>query len=385
MRYDYTTMLDIKFIVENKDIIKLGAKKKHLTVDVDRLVELDAKRRELKPDDAAFADIIKEWRMLMLEVPNIPDMSVPEGESETDNKEVRRWSKNDPEDGEPQKVSFAAKGHRELMTALGMLDAERGAKVSGADASFLKRDGVVMANAVQFYAQQFFIRRGSEPMMTPVLLRREPFFGTGTLPQHEEELYKTQDGEYLATTPEAATMGYHMNELLDKAELPKRYLSFSHGFHRGADDHEALTLQQVVLCEASHQTSVEEHDALTQHIEEFIQSLGIAYRVVVSCGADLGLGQVKKLAIEVWMPSAKQYRKISTVSYFHDFQTRRLNIRYRDEKGVIRFAHSVSAIAFSLVPMIEAVVENFQREDGSILVPEVLRGFLGKDVIEKNN
>lgn len=385
-------MLDIKFIVENKDIIKLGAKKKRMAVDVDRLVELDAKRRELKPDDEAFPDVIKEWRMLMLEIPNIPDMSVPEGDSAADNREVRRWSKNDPEDGEPAKLPFVAKPYLDLMRSLDMIDTERGAKVSNAAGYFLKGDGVVISNALQQYAQHFFTKKGLLAMQPPTMLRREPLFGTGYLPKHEDELYKTQDGDYITSSSEVATMGYHMNEMLDAVDLPKKYMAFSPVYHRAPresvdlwEPQESMMLQQVILCEASHQRSVEWHEDLTQNVEAFLESLDITHRVVVSCGGDLGLGQVKKYAIELWMPSEKRYREIGTSSYFHDFQTRRLNIRYRDDKGVIRFAHSVSAVGFSTMQMLAAVVENMQQEDGTILIPEVLRGFIPQDGTEENN
>jgi seryl-tRNA synthetase len=180
-----------------------------------------------------------------------------------------------------------------------------------------------------------------------------------------------------------------MNEVLDKAELPKKYAAFSHCFKREAGDTHgsqgSFAMEQVVLCEASHQESVQWHEGLMQNTEELIQSLGIPYRVMVNCGGDLGLGQVKKYTIELWVPKEKKYRAVGSASYFHDFQTRRLNIRYRDEKGIVRFAHSLHVTALSTPQLIVSLVENFQCEDGSILVPEVLRGAMNKDVIEKSN
>lgn len=385
-------MLDIKFIVENKDIIKMGAKKKRIAVDVDRLVELDAKRRDLKPDDATFPDVIREWRMLMLDIPNIPDISVPEGDTPADNKEIRRWSQNDPEDGEPAKLSFVAKSYLDIMRSLDMIDTERGAKVSNLAGYFLKNDGVTLSNALQQYAQQFFAKKGFVFMQVPTFARRETLFGTGYLPQYEERLYKTQDGEYIASTPEVPMMGYHMNEVLDATTLSKQYLAYASVYHRAARENvdlwnpqDAETMQQIVLCEASHQRSVEWHEDLTQNFEGLLESLGIAHRVVLSCGGDLGLGQVKKYTIEVWAPSEKCYRAIGTSSYFHDFQTRRLNIRYKDDKGMIRFAHSISATGFSVPQMLAALVENIQQEDSTILVPEVLRSLIPHDGTEEDN
>lgn len=420
-------MLDIKFIRENKDIVILGAKKKHIDVDIEKLLELDDRRKDLQKQidekraeqnnasnaiasakdptekqaliesmaavketmkilDEQLAEILKEWRNLMVRVPNVPDISVPDGESDADNQEVKQW-------GEIPKFKFELKSAVELLEMHGMVDSERGAKVAGFRGYFLKGDGARLAWALERFVQDRFMNRdGFQPMIVPSLVRKEPFIGTGYLPQSEDDLYKTQDGEYLAGTAEVAMMGYYLDEILEKKDLPIKFFAFSPCFRReagshGKDEkgifrvHEFVKYEQVVLCEARHEESVKQHEELTENSELLLQELNLPYHVVVNCGGDIGLGQVKKYDIEAWMPSEKRYRETHSSSYFHDFQTRRLNIRYRDDDGQLKFVHSLNNTALALPRILAHIVENNQNEDGSITVPEVLRGYLGKDVI----
>jgi seryl-tRNA synthetase len=433
-------MLDIRFIRENKELIALGAKKKHIDFDVDALIALDDKRRELltaveakraeqnavsekilaaspsekvtmiadmkelkdslQAQEDELKEILKQWQLLMVSVPNIPDMSVPEGKDDTDNMELRTW-------GDTPKFPFEPKSHIDLMLAHDMVDFDRGTKVAGFRGYFLKNDGVKLQFALWNFVQDFFAKKGATaspeekrvnswtPMVVPSLVRREPFMGTGYLPQSEEDLYKTQDGEYLSGTAEVATMAYYMDEVLDKSQLPIKMLAFSPAFRREAGSHgkdtkglirvhEFYKLEQVVLCEASHAESVKYHEEVTTNAEEIMQALGIPYRIVVNCGGDLGLGQVKKYDIEAWVPAEKKYRETHSASYFHDFQTRRLNIRYKDEDGKMKFVHSLNNTALSGRPMI-ALIENFQQEDGSIKIPDVLVPYMGGQTIIKKN
>jgi seryl-tRNA synthetase len=321
----------------------------------------------------------------MLAVPNIPDMSVPDGDNDADNLEIKKW-------GEPKTFSFTLKSHVDLMTALDIADFERGAKVAGFRGYFLKGDGVLLANAVWQLALKHFSAKGMTPMNVPSLVRREAFLGTGYLPQGEEDLYKTQDGEYLAGTAEVATMAYYMDEMLDANSFPIKFLSFSPCFRREAGAHgkdvrgiirvhEFFKWEQVVLCKAEHDESVRLHEWLNRNTEEFIELLKIPYRTVVNYGGDLGLGQVKKYDIELWVPGENKYREISSASYFHDFQTRRLNIRYRDAEGNMRFPHSLNSTAIPTPRVLVSIVENYQQADGTIKVPEVLSQYVGKNVI----
>ena len=421
-------MLDIKFIRENKDIVIAGAKKKHIDVDIDRLLELDEKRRELQssvdekraeqnkasqgiaiaqnPEEKqkliarmtevketmrlqqeSLEEVMKEWRALMVQVPNVPDISVPEGDSDEDNKEIRTW-------GSIPRFEFEPKAHFELMLQNDMADFERGAKVAGFRGYFLKNDGARLLWALERFVQDRFMNRdGFTPLVAPSLVRRDPFVGTGYLPQSEEDLYKTQDGDYLAGTSEVASMGYYMDEVVEKKELPIKFFAFSPCFRReagshGRDEkgvfriHEFVKYEQIVLCEARHDESVKQHEELTENSEKLLQELNIPYHVVVNCGGDIGLGQVKKYDIEGWMPSEKKYRETHSSSYFHDFQTRRLNIRYRDEDGSLKFVHSLNNTALAMPRILCHIVENNQRADGSISIPEVLREYMGKDAIE---
>ena len=422
-------MLDIKFIRENLEVVKAGAVKKHITVDLDALIVADEKRRSLLGEvetmrakqnevsdlvtkaeasererligemrtlketlqgkEKELEETMKEWQLLMVQVPNIPDLSVPDGDSDADNKEVRVW-------GEKPTFSFTPKSHVELVQDLDMADFERGTKVAGFRGYFLKGDGALLNFAVwQFVIDHFTKKGGFTPMIVPSLVKRVAFLGTGYLPQGEEDLYKTQDGDFLAGTGEVATMAYFMNETVDKKEFPMKFLAFSPCFRREAGSHgkdtkgimrvhEFFKFEQVVLCEASHDESVRIHEEITRNAEEMLQLLNIPYHVVLNCGGDLGLGQVKKYDIEAWVPSEEKYRETHSSSYFHDFQTRRLNIRYRDDKGEMQYAHSLNNTALATPRVLISILENNQQEDGSILIPEVLRAYMGgREKIEK--
>ena len=422
-------MLDIKFIRDNIDLVKEAARKKHITVDLDRLVELDEKRKSMMVDIEAkraeqnaasekitnatqserdvligsmktlkdalakeeekLKPVMQEWHTLMVQVPNVPDITVPDGESDADNQEIRTV-------GDIPQFSFTPKSHVDLMTSLDMLDLERGTKVAGFRGYFLKGMGVRLNMALWHFVYDYFQTHRPEyvPMMVPSLVRKEPFIGTGYLPQSEEDLYKTQDNEYLAGTAEVAMMGYYMDEVLDEAQLPMKFLAFSPCFRREAGSHgkdtkgimrvhEFYKIEQVVLCQASHEESVKFHEELTANVEAMMQALEIPYHVVVNCGADIGLGQVKKYDIESWVPSENKYRETHSASYFHDFQTRRLNIRYKDKEGKMRFVHSLNNTAAATPRLLISLIENNQREDGSIAIPKILQPYMGVEVITR--
>lgn len=420
-------MLDIKFIRENLELVKEGARKKHVDVDLNKLISLDDERKtllktieekraaqndasdiiakgatdkerykliekmkvlkeDLQKEEEKLRSLMTEWQTLMLQVPNIPDVSVPEGEDDTSNKELKTW-------GDKPTFSFTPKSHIELMTALDMVDFERGVKVSGFRGYFLKKDGALLSHAIWNYAQDFFLKKGFEPMIVPSLVRKTNLYGTGHLPNDVEDLYVTQDDDFLSGTAEVATMGYYSDEVVEQERLPIKLLSFSPCFRREAGSHgkdtkglirvhEFYKLEQVVLCEANHEESVKWHEWIQKNTEEFIESLKIPYRTVINCGGDLGQGQVKKYDIELWVPLEETYREISSASYFHDFQTRRFNIRYRDKNGKLQYAHSLNCTAIPTPRILVSLAENYQQENGSVLVPDVLQKYLGKKVIE---
>lgn len=423
-------MLDIKFIRENKDLVAGAAKKKRLEFDVSRLVEIDDRRRELlvsieekrAEQNAASLEIVRasgpeksqilermkflkeglatleeghkavmaEWQNLMLQVPNIPDISVPEGESEADNKEVKKW-------GEIPKFGFEHKDHVAIMTSLGMADFERGSKVHGFRGYYLTGEAVRLCFAIWNFALDFFADKGFSLIMPPTIVRKAYLYGTAHLPGDVEDFYITQDGDVLAGTAEVPLMAMHSEETLSLEELPKKYLGFSPCYRREAGAHgkdtnglirvhEFYKFEQLILCEASHEESVRLHEEINRNTEEFIEALGIPYRTVINCGADLGLGQVKKYDIELWVPKEGKYREISSASYFHDFQTRRLNTRYKDADDKLRYTHSLNSTAIPTPRILVSLVENFQQADGSVRVPEALVPYMnGKTLIKASS
>ena len=273
-----------------------------------------------------------------------------------------------------------------------MVDFERGSKVHGFRGYFLTGDGAMLCFAIWHYAIDFFTKRNFSPVIPPVIVRKQNLYITGHLPGDAEDYYLTQDGDALAGTAEVPIMGMHAEEIFAPGELPKRYLGFSPCFRREAGSyskdvkglirvHEFFKFEQLVLCEASHEVSVKLHEELNRNTEEFIESLNIPYHTVINCTGDLGLGQVKKYDIELWVPKEGKYREISSASYFHDFQTRRANIRYRDESGTMRYAHSLNSTAIPTPRILVSMIENYQEADGRIRIPDVLRPYFGKDYI----
>ncbi len=375
-------MLDIKFIRENQDLVKDAIRKKFVKMNLDDLLALDERRREtlqlvenLRAEQKKISDgmvsadaatrenllaelrplkehvtekeeelkkIMADWRELMLHVPNVPDMTVPEGESDEQNQEVHVW-------GEKPAFDFEPKDH-------------------------------------------FFGKRGFVPVIPPMIVRKQNLYGTGHLPGDVEDYYMTQDGDALVGTSEVPIMGMHADEVLDPKIFPIKYLGFSPCYRREAGSyskdvkglirvHEFYKFEQVVLCEASHETSVRTHEELRRNTEEYIESLSIPYHTVINCGGDLGLGQVKKYDIELWVPKEEKYREIASASYFHDFQTRRFNIRYKDAEGRMQYAHSLNNTAIPTPRILVSLIENCQEADGRVRVPEALRPYFGKDYI----
>ncbi len=419
-------MLDIKFIRENPELIKKAAQKKHINFDVENLLDIDGKRLELlrvveemrarqnaaNDNIVRFQDkkekdkIIKEmkklkeelsekedelkkteekWKELMLQVPNIPDSSVPEGKTDADNAEIRCW-------GEIPEFDFTPKNHIELMENLNLVEFKRGVKVSGFRGYFIKGEAATLSLAVIQFTLEELVKKGFEPFIAPSLVREESFLGTGWLPQGKEEVYKTQDDLYLSGTAEVSMMGLHADEILKEEELPKTYVAFSPCYRREAGSygkdakglyrlHEFMKIEQIILCRADHQESVKWHEEITKNAEEVMKALKIPYRVVINCGGDLGLGQIKKYDIEAWVPSEERYRETHSSSYFHDFQTRRLNIRYKDKNGKIQFVHSLNNTAIATPRILISLLENYQQKDGTVKIPEVLQKYLGKNLI----
>lgn len=404
-------MLDIKFIRENADLVREAARKKHVDFKVEELLTADDERleilaevenlrhqqkeggrerapieelkklkTELQNKEEKLKEVMRTWQRLMLAVPNVPDISVPEGASDADNQELRAW-------GEKPKFNFEPKNHVDLMNVLGWLDLERGTKIAGFRGYVLQRDLVKINFALWQLALDFFSAKDFVPMMVPSLVRKEMLVGSGYLPQGEEDLYKTQDDDYLAGTGEVGALGYFMGDVIDQHKLPLKILAFSPCYRREAGSHgkdtkglvrvhEFFKWELLILCEASHEVSVRLHEELLANSEEFVQLLEIPYHVVTNCGADLGLGQVKKYDIEAWVPSERKYRETHSASYFHDFQSRRLNIKYKDADGKLRFAHTLNNTALPTPRLLVPLIENNQQADGTVKLPTVLEKYL---------
>ena len=405
-------------IRENPDLIRQSILKRHYNFNLEKLLEIDEARRELIKDvetlreaqnkesgnfsaekledlkqlkenlqkkEAEFAKIDKEFRQLMLLVPNIPDPTVPEGKSDENNVEIRKWM-------EPKTFNFKIRDHHALSRELDLVDLERGTKVSGFRGYFLKNEGALLSFALWQFAMECMVQKGFTPFIAPALVKENIFIETGKLPLFREDLYASNDNLFLVPTAEVSMMGYHENEILTEEELPKKYVAFSPSYRReagsyGKDEkgiyrvHEFMKVEQVILCKAEHQESVKWHEELTKYSEEILQALALPYRVVINCAGDLPFGFVKMYDIETWIPSEKRYRESHSSSIVHDFQTRRLKIRYKAPDGKIRFAHSLNNTAIATPRILQSILENYQKEDGSVLIPEVLRKYIGKDVI----
>ena len=418
-------MLDIKFIRENKDLIKEGARKKHIEFDVEELLIVDDKRRalqtsveakkakqnevstkiptateeerqalieemqtvkaEFQKEDDELKEVMKEWHGLMLQVPNIPDMSVPEGAAPEENQVIQVW-------GEQPVFNFEPKNHIDLMLALDMVDFERGTKAHGFRGYFLKGEGAELSWAVWNYGREFFSKKNFTPFIAPAVIKKEFFYGTGHLPKEADDLFRTQDEDYLSGTAEVPMMAYHAEEILKEAELPKRYFAFSPCYRREAGSHskdtkglirvhEFFKLEQLILCKADHSESEKFFEEINRNYEEFIESLNLPYHRLLICGGDLSASKVKQYDTEIWFPSQRAYREGSSAAYFHDFQTRRFNIRYDDGEKK-RYAHSLNCTAVATPRILAAIVENYQNEDGSITIPAALRPYMGgKEII----
>lgn len=421
-------MLDIKFIRENSELIKEAARKKHIDFNVHKLLEIDGKRKELlielenlkatqnkasdyiagikeeakrisaiedmrsikeqiSKKEADYLKINEEWQNAMYDVPNIPDPSVPEGKTDEDNTEVRVW-------GGPTQLDFPIKNHITLMESLDLADTERGAKVSGFRGYFLKNEAVLLSMALWQFTIEQMMKKGYMLISAPSLVREENLFGTGHFPQAREDVYKLKDDElYLSGTAEIPLMGYYRDEILLEEELPKKFLAFSPCFRREAGSygrdtkglyrlHEFFKVEQLILAPNDHQMSVELHEELTKNAEEILQALHLPYRVVTVAAGQLGRAHVKTYDLEVWIPSEKRYRESHSSSYYHDFQTRRLRIRYKTKDGKILFCHSLNNTAIATPRILISIIENYQQKDGSVKVPTVLQKYVGKEVIE---
>jgi len=415
-------MLDIKFIHQNPDLVKEGCRKKQVKVDIDRLLEIDKKRRKTlqaledmraqknkaskkisetknrkekqkiilemqeldKNSDRlnkTLKELEREFTNLMLQVPIPPASDVPEGETEENNVPIKFW-------GEKPKFDFPSKDYITLMTSLDLLDLKRGAKIGGFRQYLIKNEAVLLEQALLRWSLDYLIKKGFTPFRPTVMVKEFALIGTGMFPRGREETYATNDDLFLSGTTEVPLMTYHANELLKEDELPKKYVGISEAFRRevgsyGKDVkgifriHEFWQTEQIIICKNDEKESIKWHEELLKNSEGIMQALNLPYRVVNCCGGDLADGQVKRYDIEAWVPSQGKYRETHSDSYLFDFQTRRLNIRYRTKDNKIKFAHSLNNTGIAVPRILIPIIENYQQKDSSILVPKVLQKYTG--------
>ena len=408
-------MLDIQFIRENADIVKKATKDKGFDDGViDRLLKVDIERRkllgeveglrakrnkltkddieegkklkvELKEQEESLDQLQKDFEELMYKVPNLAADDVKEGKNETENEVVRK-------EGTPTKFSFKPKDHLNLGEKLGVIDTERASKVSGTRFGYLIGDGALLEMALVNFAFETLGKEGFTPIIPPVFIKTDSMRKMGYM-EHggDEQMYVfDKDGLVLVGTSEQSIGPMHMNEIIDVSK-PVRYMGFSSCFRReagsyGKDTRGILRVHQFDKVEmfsfTKSEDSEKEHEFLLNLEEKFLQKLGIPYQVVKMCSGDLGAPAARKYDLEAWIPSEEKYRELTSTSTCTDFQSRRLNIKYKDgdKSG---YVHTLNGTVFAMGRTIIAILENFQNEDGSVNIPKVLQKWMGKEKIAK--
>lgn len=403
-------MLDINFIKDNLDKVKKSVEARKADVDLDKLLKLDEERRDLiqkvdslraKRNEAAKAkdieigkkikgeleglekqlsDTEKEWSILMLQVPNILLDEVPIGDA-SKNKIVRK-------SGEAPQFSFKPKDHIELGKLLNIIDFDRGVKVGGFRGYYLKNEGAKLHWATLQFAFDHLTQKGFSPIVPPVINRRFALVGGGQFPWGEEDTYRVGEEDFLVGTAEIPLMAMHSDETFDIRDLPKKYVGISACFRTeigsyGKDTkglyrvHEFYKVEQVILCEADEQESLGFFEELQENSEELLQEIGLPYQVVCLSSEDMGKKSAMTYDIETWMAGREGYGETHSNSIVLDFQTRRLKIRYKDKDGNIKFCHALNNTAIASPRILIAILENFQQEDGSVKIPEVLQKYTG--------
>ena len=423
-------MLELKFMRENVEMLKEMLKNRNSNIDMDAFVALDAKRREvlsevetLKRDrnnvsaeianlkkekkdashliekmggvsskikelDAELVEIDEEIKNIQMTIPNVYHPSTPIGPDEDSNKEIRRW-------GEPKKFDFEPKAHWDIGEDLGILDFERGAKLSGSRFVLYRGAAARLERAlISFMLDTHTQEHGYTEHLTPFMVKAEVCEGTGQLPKFEEDMYRTTDDMYLISTSEISMTNIHRKEILEQAELPKYYTAYSPCFRREAGSygkdvkglirvHQFNKVEMVKITDA--ETSYDELEKMVKNAETILQKLELPYRVIQLCSGDIGFSAAKTYDLEVWLPSQNKYREISSCSNCEDFQARRMGLKYRvagDNRS--EFCHTLNGSGLAVGRTLVAIMENYQQEDGSFLIPKALVPYMGGlDVVKK--
>jgi len=422
-------MLDIKFVRDNPEKVQEALKNRGNSMSLDGFLELEKERRQIlgevetlkskrnavsqqisvmKKNKENADDLVLEMRQvgeeiskldarlkevetslkdIMLSIPNVPNEVVPVGKDENDNPEIRRW-------GEYPKFDFEPKAHWDLGENLGILDAERAAKVTGARFTFYKGLGARLERAIiNFMLDLHTGEHGYTEMLTPFMANKESMTGTGQLPKFAEDMFKLEGLDYyLIPTAEVPVTNYHRSEILDGKDLPKYYSAYSACFRAeagsaGRDTRGLIRQHQFNKVElvkfVKPEDSYDELEKLTNNAERVLQLLNLPYRVILLCTGDMGFSSAKTYDIEVWLPSFNMYREISSCSNFEDYQARRADIKFRREaKAKPEYVHTLNGSGLAIGRTVAAILENYQQADGSVVVPEALRPYMGTDIIK---
>jgi seryl-tRNA synthetase len=415
-------MLDLRYVRTHPEAVKRGARQKHVSVDVDRLLagdaellalrqqldELRARRNELSravprasaeerqelirqsrelgealaAGEPRERSLQEELQALLLQLPNPPAPDVPEGRDESENVPLRFW-------GEPPRFDFTPLDHVALMERLDLVELARGAKVSGHRGYFLKREAALLDLALMRFALDRLVQDGFLPLTAPSLVRTEALLATGHFPGGEDETYHLErDDLWLAGTSEVPVTSLYRDEILDAEVLPLRLACFSPCFRREAGSygrdlrgvfrvHQFNKVEQFIFCAADEAESRRWHERLLANAEALMQALELPYRVVNCCAGELSLGQKKRYDVEFWLPSEARYREAQSCSFYLDFQARRANVRYRTADGSVRYVHTLNNTALASPRILLPLLEVHQQADGSVRIPEALRPYLG--------
>ncbi|ASW41972.1 serine--tRNA ligase [Clostridium isatidis] len=367
------------------EIPKLKKEGKDVQGIMTEMRELGDKIKEL---DTKVSEVDSKIEYILLRIPNIPNPQVPEGDSDEDNIEIKKW-------GEVTKFNFEPKAHWDLGTELDILDFERGGKVAGSRFTMYKGLGARLERAViSYFLDKHTLENGYEEVLPPYMVNRDSMTGTGQLPKFEEDAFKVENnGYFLIPTAEVPVTNMYRNETLKGDELPIKHVAYSACFRAEAGSagrdtrglirqHQFNKVELVKFCKP--EQSYEELDKLVKDAESVLQGLGLPYRIVRICKGDLGFTAALKYDLEVWMPSYNRYVEISSCSNFEEFQARRANIKYKETpKDKPQFVHTLNGSGVAIGRAVAAILENYQREDGSIEIPEVLRPYMHLDEIKR--
>ncbi len=436
-------MLDIQFIRNNADAVKEAVVAKNLSIDIDALLAKDTERiallqemeelkslkndineliRQAKTDEERaeiiakgkeikqktdqleplFSKVKEEWAILMAQVPNIISPDTPRGKSDAENVVVEVK-------GEKRVFTFAPRTHMELGKMLDILDLERGTKVSGYRGYYLKNEGMLLVMGLMLYAVQKLVSKGYTPMIPPTLVKSFPLFGSGYFKGVEydgsvDEIYQvatsdkeadgslSKESKFLVGTAEPSLLAYYSGEVLDVTTLPIRLAGYSQCYRSeigsyGKDTkgmyrvHEFMKVEQVVLAEANIEAADKLQDEMIAVSEEMHRELGLPYRKIQICSGDMSAGKYRAFDLEAWMPGMNRYGETGSASNFLDWQSRRLDVKYKDASGERKHVYMLNNTALPSPRIFVSILENYQQEDGSVVIPEVLRPFVGKDVI----